>query len=320
MTRTTCARRGRARSRRSRRAVAMTAPPAAGATAAAALGCASMFDGVNAAHVSTVAAPRGRRRPPERAHAVDPHATVPAAQQGKGGKNVPRPSSRSGFHVVTDGSTGAGHERGRSPQQITVPERSLTAGSTAAPPRRLPASGSPVSRAPTTRRGSTRGSASNGRARVRRRRSAAAAAGRSTSTPRTARRRGPRLGVPTQATAEALRPSTAIVLDWNTLPGGPTRACSTLGHTATHEVGHWLSLAHPFDFGLQPQLRRLRAGHARRSRARRSGARSARTAVSRTRGSDPIHNYMDYSDDPCYSEFTAGQTKRMEQRFRHYRA
>ena len=37
-------------------------------------------------------------------------------------------------------------------------------------------------------------------------------------------------------------------------------------------------------------------------------------------GSDPIHNFMDYSDDPCYREFTAGQSKRMEQRFRHYRS
>jgi hypothetical protein len=37
-------------------------------------------------------------------------------------------------------------------------------------------------------------------------------------------------------------------------------------------------------------------------------------------GLDPIHNFVDYSFDSCYEEFTPGQTERMQQQYVHYRS
>ena len=37
-------------------------------------------------------------------------------------------------------------------------------------------------------------------------------------------------------------------------------------------------------------------------------------------GVDPIHNYMDYTDDACYEEFTPGQEARMYSYWNAYRS
>jgi hypothetical protein len=37
-------------------------------------------------------------------------------------------------------------------------------------------------------------------------------------------------------------------------------------------------------------------------------------------GSDPIHNYMDYSHDSCYDQFTQGQAERMQNFYAYFRA
>jgi hypothetical protein len=106
------------------------------------------------------------------------------------------------------------------------------------------------------------------------------------------------------------------IVHWGSLPGGPIQGFN-LGHTATHEVGHWLGLYHVFDFGCQRNGDFVQDTPAE---AEPSFGCDIGKDTCKDPGSDPIHNFMDYSDDPCYREFTAGQSKRMEQRFRHYRS
>lgn len=37
-------------------------------------------------------------------------------------------------------------------------------------------------------------------------------------------------------------------------------------------------------------------------------------------GTDPIHNYMDYTFDSCYDQFTQGQANRMQDFYSYFRA
>jgi hypothetical protein len=110
-----------------------------------------------------------------------------------------------------------------------------------------------------------------------------------------------------------------IIVDWESMPGASTRYAGRfdLGHTATHEAGHWLNLHHTFNGGCNnwgdyvddtPPMR-VPTG----------GCPEGKDTCSEP-GLDPIHNYMDYSDDPCYNQFTSGQAARMQDAWLHFRA
>ena len=110
-----------------------------------------------------------------------------------------------------------------------------------------------------------------------------------------------------------------VVVDWETIPGTSDTYAGQfdLGETATHEVGHWLNLEHTFYGGCNAKGDYVEDTPAQKTPT--SGCPEGKDTC-KAPGLDPIHNYMDYSYDSCYTEFTAGQTQRMRDAWLFYRA
>ena len=110
-----------------------------------------------------------------------------------------------------------------------------------------------------------------------------------------------------------------IVVDWRTLPGASTEYQGSYdrGETLTHEAGHWLNLEHTFYGGCNKSGDFVDDTPAQKTPS--SGCPVGKDTC-KAPGLDPIHNYMDYSFDTCYTEFTDGQTQRMRDAWLFYRA
>ena len=97
-----------------------------------------------------------------------------------------------------------------------------------------------------------------------------------------------------------------VLISYKTVPGG-SETHFDQGDTLVHEVGHWLGLYHTFSGNCGDKDYVWDTASQRSPTTECPVGRDSCEAE----GIDPIHNYMDYSDDCCMYRFTEGQVEKM---------
>lgn len=109
-----------------------------------------------------------------------------------------------------------------------------------------------------------------------------------------------------------------VVINFASVPGGAAFPYN-LGDTATHEVGHWLGLYHTFHAACQKIFHGDLVWDTPMEASPAFGFPTFRDTCVRNAGSDPVTNFMDYSDDACMFKFSRGQAERMDAASSFYR-
>ena len=108
-----------------------------------------------------------------------------------------------------------------------------------------------------------------------------------------------------------------ITIGAGTVPGGNTKNYN-LGDTLVHEVGHWVGLFHTFEFGCDAENDMVADTPQEADPG--FGCPEGADTCADDPGADPIHNFMDYTQDSCMNMFTWGQTDRMTRAWAYFRA
>ncbi|KAI9689302.1 MAG: hypothetical protein M1822_009952 [Bathelium mastoideum] len=126
--------------------------------------------------------------------------------------------------------------------------------------------------------------------------------------------------LPTNITGPSSYITDGCNVNAGTMPNGPIQGFN-LGMTAAHETGHWLGLLHTFegyscdgdgDFIDDTPMESVSTNGCPTS--------PVKDSCPNDPGPDPIHNFMDYSTDACYTTFTDGQIARIQNMWGAYRS
>lgn len=107
-----------------------------------------------------------------------------------------------------------------------------------------------------------------------------------------------------------------VILHYGILPGGSDPTFNT-GEALVHETGHWMGLYHTFQGGCTGAGDEVEDTPAEATFSFNACPFGLDTCPSP--GLDPTDNFMDYSGDACWTNFTAGQNDRMASMFAVYR-